>query len=114
MSAGAAALAAAVLILSSMRFRERLLATLREMQPILDVPGVMVGGSQVPNLLEPDAAATLVVSQDVDLVVPVGRHGEVKAVLEGIRGYSPAPEMPDPTAARGDVARLIERLEAVA
>ena len=56
-----------------MRFRERLLATLREMQPILDVPGVMVGGSQVPNLLEPDAAATLVVSQDVDLVVP-GRH----------------------------------------
>lgn len=66
----------AVLILSSMRFRDRLLATLRDVQPILDVPGVMVGGSQVPNLLEPDAAATLVVSQDVDLVVPVGRHGE--------------------------------------
>jgi hypothetical protein len=77
-----------------MHFRDRLLATLRRMQPVLDVPGVMVGGSQVPNLLEPEAAATLVVSQDVDLVVPVGRHGEVKTVLEGIAGYSPAPDEP--------------------
>ena len=77
-----------------MRFRDRLLASLREMQPVLDIPGVMVGGSQVPNLLEPGAASTLVVSQDVDLVVPVGRHSEVKRALDRIAAYSPAPEEP--------------------
>lgn len=77
-----------------MRFRDRLLASLREMQSILDLPGVMVGGSQVPNLLEPGAASTLVVSQDVDLVIPVRRHGEVKRLLDLIGGYSPAPEEP--------------------
>lgn len=54
-----------------MTFRDRLLATLERMKPVLEVPGVMVGGSQVPNLLEPGAESTLVVSQDVDLVVPV-------------------------------------------
>lgn len=96
------------------------------------------------------------VSRDVDLVVPVARLGEVKAALERVEGYSPAPdepsvwtsedperlevnfigldpvlressesypvlslmkplpEMPDPSAAREHVVRLIERLEAVA
>ncbi len=83
-----------------MRFLDRLLASLREMQPVLDVPGVMVGGSQVPNLLEPGAASTLVVSQDVDLVVPVSRHGEVKQALDRIAGYSPAPEEPSVWLAR--------------
>ena len=77
-----------------MDFRDRLLGTLRQMQPVLDGEGVMVGGSQVPNLLEPEAAATLVVSQDVDLVVPVARLGEVKAALESVEGYSPAPDEP--------------------
>ena len=77
-----------------MSFRDRLLGTLRQMQPVLDVQGVMVGGSQVPNLLEPEAAATLVVSQDVDLVVPVARLGEVKAALASVEGYSPAPDEP--------------------
>lgn len=62
-----------------MTFRERLLATLRAVEPILDVRGVLVAGSEVPNLLEVDAAATLVVSQDVDLAVPVEVHDEVKA-----------------------------------
>jgi len=73
-----------------MVFRDRLLASLRAMQPVLDVPGVLVGGSQVPNLLEPRAASTLVVSQDVDLVVPVERHAEVKAALDRIEGYAPS------------------------
>lgn len=77
-----------------MRFRDRLLATLRQMQPVLDVRGVMVGGSQVPNLLESDAASTLVVSQDVDLVVPVARHREVKKALEVVEGYSPSSAEP--------------------
>lgn len=77
-----------------MAFRDRLLESLRAMQPVLDVPGVMVGGSQVPNLLEPLAASTLVVSQDVDLVVPVAEHGRVKAALAAVEGYSPSPDEP--------------------
>jgi hypothetical protein len=36
-------------------------------------PGVLIVGSEVPNLLQPGAASTLVVSQDVDLAVPLGR-----------------------------------------
>jgi hypothetical protein len=63
-------------------------------QPVLDVPGVLVGGSQVPNLLQPDAAATLVVSQDVDLVVPAGSHKQVRAALAGVTGYKPSADEP--------------------
>lgn len=77
-----------------MEFRERLLGSLRAMQPVLDVAGVMVGGSQVPNLLEPEAASTLVVSQDVDLVIPVDRHAEAKAALAEVAGYAPAADEP--------------------
>ncbi|HXT19899.1 MAG TPA: hypothetical protein VN811_10185 [Thermoanaerobaculia bacterium] len=69
-------------------FRDRLLASLQAVQPVLDVPEVLIGGSQVPNLLEPAAASTLVVSQDVDVVVPVGRHQQVKAALTEIQGYT--------------------------
>jgi hypothetical protein len=64
------------------------------MRPVLDVPGVMVGGSQAPNLLQPEAASTLVVSRDVDLVVPVDRHPEVKAALACVESHAPAPEEP--------------------
>jgi hypothetical protein len=64
------------------------------MQPVLDVPGVMVGGSQVPNLLEPQAASTLVVSQDVDLVIPVQEHARAKAALARVEGYSPSAQEP--------------------
>jgi hypothetical protein len=52
-------------------FRTKLLATLREIEPVLVEPGVLVAGSEVPNLLEPGAASSLVVSQDVDIAVPV-------------------------------------------
>jgi hypothetical protein len=77
-----------------MTFRERLFRSLASVQPILDVPGVMVGGSQVPNLLEPNAAATLVVSQDVDLVIPVSAHGKVRDALAHIHGYEPSTDEP--------------------
>jgi methyl coenzyme M reductase subunit D len=50
-------------------FRDRLLATLRAVEPILEVPGVLVAGSEVPNLLEAGAAATLVVAHPGRLVV---------------------------------------------
>jgi hypothetical protein len=62
-------------------FRDRLLQSLARVQPVLEIPGVLVGGSQVPNLLEPDAASTLVVSQDVDLVIPVAVHAQVRDAL---------------------------------
>jgi hypothetical protein len=75
-------------------FRDRLLATLRAIQPVLDVPGVMVAGSEVPNLLEVGAAATLVVSQDVDILVPMSVHGEVKTRLGSVTRLVPSRDEP--------------------
>jgi hypothetical protein len=89
-----------------MAFRDRLIATLRLAQPVLDVPEVMIGGSQVPNLLEPEAASTLVVSQDVDIVVPVGRHAEVVQALARVRGLAPAPDEPSVWVPTGDPVPL--------
>jgi hypothetical protein len=37
-------------------FRSRLIATLRAVRPVLDEPGVLVLGSEVPNLLQEGAA----------------------------------------------------------
>ena len=65
-----------------MTFRDRLIATIQAARPVLEDPGVLVVGSEVPNLLEPGAAATLVVSQDLDIGVPVDRHAAVKRRLE--------------------------------
>jgi hypothetical protein len=75
-------------------FRERLVATLRAAQPILEAPGVLVVGSEVPNLLEPGAAATLVVSQDLDVGVRVDAHALVKARLAELDAFTPSPEEP--------------------
>ncbi|MFI5183714.1 MAG: hypothetical protein ACHQNV_04890 [Vicinamibacteria bacterium] len=69
-----------------MDFRGRLVATLRLVAPLFEEEGLMVVGSEVPNLLEAGAAATLVVSQDVDIAVPVARHQAVKRRLAGIQG----------------------------
>jgi len=77
-----------------MEFRKRLLATLRAIEPVLRVEGVLVVGSEVPNLLEAGAASTLVVSQDVDIGVPVSVHAEVKRILPSLRGLKPSPEEP--------------------
>ena len=77
-----------------MDFRSRLLATLRRLAPLLQEPGVLVVGSEVPNLLEPGAASTLVVSQDVDIGVPVEHHAAVKELLAGLEGLRPSREEP--------------------
>jgi hypothetical protein len=66
-------------------FRDRLLATIRAARPVLEVPGILVVGSEVPNLLESGAAATLVVSQDLDIGVPIDRHPAVKRRLADLR-----------------------------
>ncbi|MGQ0734509.1 MAG: hypothetical protein ACT4QD_12745 [Acidobacteriota bacterium] len=77
-----------------MTFRDRLLGTLRLLQRVLEVPGVLVVGSEVPNLLQPDAASTLVVSQDVDIAVPVDRVESLKALLRDVHGLVPSAEEP--------------------
>ncbi len=77
-----------------MTFREKLLATLRVLGPVLEEPGVLVVGSEVPNLLQPGAASTLVVSQDVDVGVPVDRIESCKARLRQVQGLAPSPEEP--------------------
>ncbi len=77
-----------------MTFRDRLIATLRQLQPVLEEPGVLVVGSEVPNLLQPDAASTLVVSQDVDLALPVDRLEAVKRRLGQIEGLVHSAEEP--------------------
>lgn len=77
-----------------MAFRDRLLATIHAARPVLEVPGVLVVGSEVPNLLEAGAAATLVVSQDLDIGVPVDRHPAVKARLDDLRGLRPSSDEP--------------------
>jgi hypothetical protein len=54
-----------------------------------------VVGSEVPNLLEPGAAATLVVSQDLDIGVPVSAHAGLRARLEGLaRDFEPSADEP--------------------
>jgi hypothetical protein len=75
-------------------FRTRLLATLRAIQPVLDEPGVIVVGSEVPTLLALDAPAPLVISRDVDIAVPVQAHDAVKRSLRGVSGLRPAAEEP--------------------
>ncbi len=89
-----------------MRFRDQLLATLRAIQPVLDVEGVMVVGSEIPNLLQPGAASTLVISKDVDVGVPVSEHGLVCAALDGVEGLEPSAHEPSVWLPADD--RLIE------
>ena len=79
-----------------MDFRARLVATLSSARPLLEIPDVVIVGSEVPNLLQPSAESTLVVSQDLDIGVPIARHAEVKARLSRLldAGFRPSPEEP--------------------
>ncbi|MEO8182848.1 MAG: hypothetical protein ABI895_28785 [Deltaproteobacteria bacterium] len=77
-----------------MEFRTRLLETLRAVRSVLNERGVLVGGSEVPNLLEIDVRCSLVVSEDVDIVVPVDSHEGVKQALQSVVGFQQAPEEP--------------------
>lgn len=69
---------------------------------------MLVAGSEVPNLLELDAASTLVVSQDVDLAIPVAVHEEVKARLDQIQRLVPSVDEPSVWIPRADASELIE------
>lgn len=77
-----------------MDFRRHLLATLRAVRPVLDVPGVLVVGSEVPNLLQAQDEPVLVVSKDVDIGVPVAGHEAVKERLPEVRLLKPSADEP--------------------
>ncbi len=77
-----------------MDFRTKLLATLGAIQPVLDEPGVLVAGSEVPNLLELDARSSLIVSDDVDIAIPISRHEQVKHRLKQVHDLEPSREEP--------------------
>jgi len=94
--------------LRAWRFESRLIATLRAVEPILEVPGVLAAGSEVPNLLEVGAASTLVVSQDVDLATPFGILEEVKARLPRIERLVSSTDEPSVWEPRPDASELIE------
>ena len=81
-------------ILVAVTFRDRLIATIRAARPVLESPGVLVVGSEVPNLLEAGAAATLVVSQDLDVGVPVDAHAPLRARLEELHEFEPSGDEP--------------------
>ena len=89
-----------------MDFRAKLLRTLRAVEPVLQEPGILVAGSEVPNLLEPGARSSLVVSQDVDIAVPVDKHAAVKERLARIRGLARSEE--EPSVLLPESADLIE------
>jgi hypothetical protein len=75
-------------------FRDRLLGTIRAARPVLETEGVLVVGSEVPNLLEPGVAATLIVSQDLDIGVAVDRHAAVKDRLGELDAFEPSADEP--------------------
>ena len=77
-----------------MTFRDRLVATIHAARPVLETPGVLVVGSEVPNLLEAGAAATLVVSQDLDVGVPVDRHANLKTRLGDLHEFESSADEP--------------------
>jgi hypothetical protein len=66
--------------MGAVEFRERLWATIRALRPLLG-DGVLIVGSEVPNLAPADAPLPAVVSQDIDLGIEVQSHGRVKAAL---------------------------------
>src|SRR6266508_2814654 len=77
-----------------MAFRDRLVATIRAARPIVELPDILIIGSEVPNLLQPGAAATLVVSLDLDIGVPVHRHADVKERISELVEFTPSADEP--------------------
>lgn len=73
-------------------FRDRLVATLRAIGPVLETPGVLVAGSQ---------------PQDVDILVPLAARPGVKARLDEITLLEPSADEPSVWVPRaGDPLRI--------
>lgn len=114
-------------------FRDRLIATLRAVQPVLDVPGVRVPLPSLAGLLlEKLATDRSGLKGDRDLLVALGillgmtddDHVELEARLSGLPTAAkrnltgllsvlgPSPGVPDPTPHRARVRDLLFLLEA--
>lgn len=117
-------------------FRDRLIATLRAVQPVLDVPGVRVPLPSLAGLLlEKLATDRSGLKGDRDLLVALGillgmtddDHVELEARLSGLPTAAkrnltanagllsvlgPSPGVPDPTPHRARVRDLLVLLEA--
>jgi hypothetical protein len=76
-------------MLGTVAFRDRLFATLRAVRPVLEEPGVLIVGSEVPNLLQTGAAST-----HVDIGVPIASHAAVKRCVEALPAFRPSAEEP--------------------
>ena len=77
-----------------MAFRDRLVATIRAARPNVELPEILIVGSEVPNLLQPGMAATMVVSLDLDIGVPVHRHAAVKERIGELVEFAPSADEP--------------------
>jgi len=75
-------------------FRDRLVATIRAARPIVELPEILIIGSEVPNLLQPGAAATLIVSLDLDIGVPVHRHAAVRERISELVEFTQSADEP--------------------
>ncbi|RLE21548.1 MAG: hypothetical protein DRJ65_15850 [Acidobacteria bacterium] len=91
-------------------FRTKLISTLKAIQSVLDVPGVMVIGSEVPNLLQPEADYEELgedfLGLSAELRYAVRSNLTILSLMqEGMKG------MPDPRPQRARVAGLLAQLE---
>jgi hypothetical protein len=86
-------------------FRDKLLATLRALGPLLR-HDVMVIGSEVPNLLPNAAACAVIVSKDVDIGVDVRGLAGVKAAILALEAFERSAEEPSILVPRGDLLEV--------
>lgn len=77
-----------------MTFRDRLFATVAAARAVIEEPGVLIVGFEVPNFLEPGSASTLTVSQDLDIGIPIDRHAAVKSRPGGLQDCRPSADEP--------------------
>lgn len=88
-------------------FRSKLIQTLRALRPILE-EDVLVIGSEVPNLLA-EGQSVVIVSQDIDIGVPVSAHHRIRERLRELSEFRPSPNEPSvwlPNAGRGDLIEV--------
>ncbi len=71
-----------------------LLETVKAARSLIEIPDVLVVGSQVPNLMQPTGSDLLVVSRDLDLAVTRQAIPDVKACLPTLTHFAPSSSEP--------------------
>ena len=85
-----------------MTFRDRLIATVAAARAVIEVPGVLIVGSEVPNRGE--------LAEAYARLRPELRH-VVRSNLTLLSLLGPRPGMPEPGPRRAEVNALLHRLE---